>query len=579
VGPVEDIELKGPEEVAAMKVILLIVALLCLVGTASATDYYVSTTGDNSNDGLSIPEAKYNFSDEDWFNSSTVKPGDTFYVIDGTWYNETIWLTNLYGVTNLIGNSTHHTKIVAYNGTPTFIELTGEDFTYGVFAYPSDSGASLQNFNISGLTFSNHSSPPIYVRRGTNLVFDNITLEQIIGSSLILVDVNNSVIKDSDFNGSGKGVAQANTLGIQANYRIVHNITIRNNKIHDNQNHNLIDLFSWSNTTNYYVKDIYINNNELYDSSYQALYPHVGGTGSNQNLTGIEYRNNTIHEVNLGIKVDYLKDCIINDNTFYNCSSYGISTTGTAFYLADNVSMVNNTAYDMTTPEGTVFISSTGTQYLNESNMSYFTARLGGNIIVLDNIVQNYTIKTDGNPSGYALAKNTSNNIMSENGINQTYYYPTYSGMRTNESETVEIVTYNITYTPNTGYGKDVVVNTNLIDDISNITGNVSEAATVTITFMVENASDTYNFYVDDVWNTSAFSNSDSIVSFNYVFASATPTNFEVTWNSTEGWSPETNHIYYQRSFTVDSNGNITQLGTPEQGDQDLTALTQVKVS
>jgi len=562
-----------------MKDILLIVALLCLVGTASATDYYVSTTGDNSNDGLSVSTAKYNFSSDDWFNSSTVNPGDTFYVIDGTWYNETIWLTNFYSVANLIGNDTVTTTIVAYNGTPTFIELSGEDNIYGIFGYGYDNTVSIQNFNISGLKFENYTSTGIHIRRGVGITLHNITFEQMRGPSSSFIDVNNSIIKDCVYNGSGKGPVQANSLSVQANYRIVHNITIRDNTIHDNQNHNLIDMFSWSNTTDYYVKDVYIYDNELYDSTYQAIYPHVGGTGSNQNMTGIEITNNLIHHIGNGIKVDHYKDSIIDNNTFHSNAVYGITATSAATFGADNVSMTNNTIYNITFESGDVYMLSTGTQYLNESNISYFTARLGGNVIVLDNVVQDYTIKTDGNPSGYVLAKNSSNNIMSENGANQTYYYPTYSEMRTTGSETVEIVTYNITYTPNTGYGKDVVVNINLIDDISNITGNVSEAATVTITFLVENASDTYNFYVDDVWNTTEISDSDAIVSFDYNFPSSIPTNFEVTWNSTEGWSPETNHIYYQRPFTVDSDGNITQLGTPEQGDIDLTELTWVKVS
>jgi len=58
VGPVEDIELKGPEEVAAMKVILLIVALLCMFSTASATEYYVdANTGNDGDDGLSLSDA------------------------------------------------------------------------------------------------------------------------------------------------------------------------------------------------------------------------------------------------------------------------------------------------------------------------------------------------------------------------------------------------------------------------------------------------------------------------------------------------------------------------------------------
>jgi len=121
---------------------------------------------------------------------------------------------------------------------------------------------------------------------------------------------------------------------------------------------------------------------------------------------------------------------------------------------------------------------------------------------------------------------------------------------------------------------------------VSNITANVSEATTVTMEFIVVNDSNTYNFYVNNVWNTSAVSNSDSIVSFDYdsivsfdyVFSSSTPTNFEVTWNSTAGWSYNEGSIYQGKRFTVDDNGNFTQQENPTQEDTNLTGLINVVV-
>ena len=106
--------------------VLLFVCLVCSSGVSSATDYYVSTTGSNNNDGLSVANA---FATPSYI-SRNVSAGDTIYLINGTWYNESFMFSDIAG-NNVYatGNITHPITIKAYNGTPT---LDGTSTT----AYP-----------------------------------------------------------------------------------------------------------------------------------------------------------------------------------------------------------------------------------------------------------------------------------------------------------------------------------------------------------------------------------------------------------------------------------------------------------
>ena len=58
-----------------------IFALVALIGTASATDYYISTTGNNGENGLTLGTAwasiQYGF--------ETMNAGDTLYIVNGTY--------------------------------------------------------------------------------------------------------------------------------------------------------------------------------------------------------------------------------------------------------------------------------------------------------------------------------------------------------------------------------------------------------------------------------------------------------------------------------------------------------------
>ena len=70
---------------------LAVVMLFAGIGIASATDYYyVATWGNDSNNGTSL--------DEPWqspyYAAQQAQAGDTIYLMDGTWYYETIFFAN-----------------------------------------------------------------------------------------------------------------------------------------------------------------------------------------------------------------------------------------------------------------------------------------------------------------------------------------------------------------------------------------------------------------------------------------------------------------------------------------------------
>jgi len=83
-----------------------IFALVALMGTASATDYYVATWGDNSASGnFTYPWQNVSYA------TQQAVAGDTIYLFDGIWYNEHVVFANS-------GTSTHPITLTAYNGMP-----------------------------------------------------------------------------------------------------------------------------------------------------------------------------------------------------------------------------------------------------------------------------------------------------------------------------------------------------------------------------------------------------------------------------------------------------------------------------
>jgi len=560
-----------------MKDILLMVALLCLVGTASATDYYVSTTGDNSSNGLTIGTAWQNIS----YATQQVSAGDTIYLINGTWYNEEVTFAN----SGTVGNSI---TITAYNGTPT---MDGQDTTFTDSGYNGFDLNDQDYIEISGIEVHNYYSTITNI--GSYTTISNCSLhdtggtlgEGVYGGVIIQLstgNVSNNTIENCTIYNAGW-----NTIQVIGNHQVpvgngipATHLTIINNEIYNSNKHAYIDLFG-------NLDYVTIEGNEFYDGAKPGIYTHDGAS-----MNYITIHNNTFTDI-AGVCIDIVQNVelnhsIISNNTFTNV--YGTDIYPLYIEKSYNMTIEYNYFYNSTAPRYNSGIQNIilNRNYIHsDSTKPMFAYDVIGAIIrnplglktfsVYDN--QNVvTLEWDDNSIFTATAN------MDYSTFVPVRYYSTVSNCSINQSagqfggSLDPVTSYNITFTPNAGYGKDVVVNTDLVDDVSNISGNVSGACTVTMTFKVDNGSNTYNLYVDDVWNTTEVSNSDAVVSFDYVFSSSTLTDFEVTWNSTVGWSYNEQGIYQGKRFTVDDNGNYTQQETPTQEDTNLTGLIGVNV-
>jgi len=198
-----------------MKCVLLIVALLCMFSTASATDYYVdANTGNDGDDGESLANAWLTLGYAD----GNIGAGDTLYLVNGTWTDDHF----VFGIDGTVGNSI---IVTAYNGTPTLngSDDTGIGFTITGRDYIEISGITIHNFDdaIKGFGSVSHSnftdlnihncSNGIEIRSAGpishNLTVDNIYINDTTGHGIYFQLINDSVISNihvRDTTGAGK---------------------------------------------------------------------------------------------------------------------------------------------------------------------------------------------------------------------------------------------------------------------------------------------------------------------------------------------------------------------------------------
>jgi len=571
VGPVEDIELKGPEEVAAMKVILLIVALLCLVGTASATDYYVDVNGDNSSNGLTVGTAWQNIS----YGVAQLTAGDTLYLVNGTWYNET-------GTFSTSGNITHQITIDRYNGTPML--WGGRDKNKKAFSLQTNDYINIKNIsihnyfgsinlqegatnvNITNCDISSHWSP------GDDSGASAIQLARIRN-----VTISYCTIYNASWNAITVSGNQSLAIGAKA-----YDLYVLNNHFENNTGHTgMLDIIGD-------VENIYIENNTGYYIQ-DCVFLH-------QNINGVEnlnFINNTINiTTSSGVDTKDTYNSTYTDNIFYSMtpSAFWHRPGGLVAETDNNLYFENNTISDSS--DASVDLKGESLYLIDNTVEKWFQfATLGtvANVEYTEYVTPQQFQITAQSEMNYTLADNTIykyERIWSTGEKLATIIEPRWYSTHSNctitapdgDSYKYQITMYNITFTPSVGYGHNITVNTDMVDDVSNISANVSTSCTANMEFVVDNGSNTYNLYVDGVWNTTGVSNSDSIVSFDYDFPSSTSTDFEVTWNSTVGWSYNEQGIYQSKRFTVDDNGNYTQQDNPTQEDTNLTGLIEVRV-
>jgi len=552
--------------------LFLLLVLLAFVGAASATDYYVATWGDNSSSG--------NFT-HPWQNVSYATQqavaGDTIYLFNGTWYNETCDFANS-------GNSTHQIALTAYNGTPTMRGDGGVTEMIGIkfYSYTTISHLTMANYThcIQAQTGANHSTIAdcdLGYTTGTN----NGYVVKIAGKNCHYNTIENCSLHDSGWNtiqlyGNRE---PPNGNGIPSTHITVRNCTISRNAVHGG-----IDIFG------------------------NLDYIDIDGCTFYSNWQGILFSHDP---------PDFRDHCVVHDCIFYGNDSHGVIAID--FSNFRNLSIYNNTFYDYNTYA--IYMSYFSPNFTANHNKFYNCSAycIRGNADGCDGMVcyENYMDATSGgccftygadgivrNPLGWyhytavgsginssARVEFTGNSVFTAtfSGLaSQTdvRYYPTNSscyGISTEYSGSINITKkYNITLRPTYAYLKNVTVNheSTVADDRTNITVNSSVTTNPTwINATMQNASNTYNVSIDGSYATQVVSDSDKVVRYQYT-GSWSSHDFEFDWSGgSSPWSPSSFGNYYNATYQIKitvkgyENGSHIFSWSPQQSDNNASSF------
>ncbi len=454
---------------------LIVSVIIFFIAPAYTTDYYIATYGNNSNDGLSVDTPKYNFNNSQWFNSSNVKPGDIVYVVDGTWYNESIMFSDLWGNKVYIsGNSTHPITITAYNGTPTFDGWNGT-FYAGRAAYFNDGSNNIYPYNksgyirISNITFRNYQWG-VEFNFAQDVHISRLNLSNFYNYMVRFASVYNGSLKNSKLTNASLITyfenSYANTIQFITGWGSTSNIVISNNDVSENIGHGLIDVFNDGDKRNFTLSDITIDGNTLHDTPYTAVFTHWDGT-NNYTFERINVTNNVIYRIWAPLYISLFRDSIISNNTIFDgrgtkenptAGSYGITTFESNMCPSCSISSLidgsfgeiqGNIIYNVIAPLDLNLNNNLVKVFLKNNNQSIYRVR-AANAYIQNPLNSIFTVITDRN--GKIYLNFTDNNVFSENGANTAYYYPDRSEYQTIGNETVMITAYPITIRPLSGY-------------------------------------------------------------------------------------------------------------------------------
>ncbi|RLG39623.1 MAG: hypothetical protein DRN78_06500, partial [Thermoproteota archaeon] len=386
--------------------------------------YYVKPDGNDSNDGLSIETAWQHPS----YAAQQAQAGDTIYLVDGTWYGETVVFANS-------GTATHPITVTAYNGTPTLNGGGTPESPETQYGFKIEGKSYI---NISGLKIVNYGNP-LYIEESSHIHYSDCESagQLYIGGGFSLgshyIYIENCSAQISGWN-------LVALIGKISDVRDpIDHIYIRNNKLYNSFNHNIIDL-------NGYMHHIDIIGNELYNTSNDdGIYSHTPEYGY---PAFVNISNNIIYNVKRGI---YLaaEDSFIMNNTFYDL--FG----GCAIILeaGNNVTFMDNIAL----PSAGWFCWAYGDNYFIRNNASFYRFTAGTDTIT-DPINQDFQISFFGTAT--ATVEFTDGRVFSENYAGaDPQYYPDKSNITiTGKDITYTISSYSMTAVPIAG-SAEITVN------------------------------------------------------------------------------------------------------------------------
>lgn len=312
---------------------LIIVIASCFSGNASATNYYVnSTSGNNNNNGKSTSLAKKELTWFSW-NTTFLKPGDTIFVMDGTYTGGT-----QFAILALRASGEPDNPIVLtnYPGHAPLLKLNDIQWA-GI-----QIGEGVHDIVINGLRIQGN--------------IGNLTLEEALAQPGSCSDPDGQV--DPKFNGSGI------SLEGRTNGKHVHHITVSNCEIFE-----CAGAGAASMEADYIVYE----NNLIYNNCWYSIYGNSGISNLNSwnydDHSSVAYsmiiRNNILYGNQLfvpwtgpckiydgnGIIIDsetnegksfpaYSGRTLIENNVSFNNGGRGIHV-----YKSANVDIINNTSY------------------------------------------------------------------------------------------------------------------------------------------------------------------------------------------------------------------------------------------
>ncbi len=390
---------------------IITVFFLGLITKSSATNYYVSTSGNDTNNGTSINLAwrTINYA----VNFSGLTAGDNVFILGGTYFGRAI-MTKSGSIANKITVSNYNAQIVILDGTGS---------TPAAYNFAGLFEVRASNVIVNGLKCINArwdlTAEGISVQgpNVTNVVVQNCITNNssscgigVWGNTADYSGVTNVIIQNND-------ISQAVVGGYQENLSIsggVDNFIVRNNTVHDSMSPpNAVNIpLGIDAKTN--VRNGKIHNNIIYNM------PYAGGIyvdGYDNTAYNIDIYSNIVHNVawygmSIGAEEggsDY--NINVYNNIFYNNLGHGISINNSNISTPNNihdVKIYNNTVYGNGGVNG-------GNGICNLNTASY-------NIVIKNNILSqntwsNVVLTMSANPSLPVITNNLSDGV-------QNAFYP-----------------------------------------------------------------------------------------------------------------------------------------------------------
>jgi len=477
--------------------IFLVIGLL-FVGSASATNYYASPTlGSDSNDGLSTGAPFLSIQT----GIDALSAGDTLYLMDGTWYDNSSFFNE---------SGTEGNPITITNYTGAFPILQGDynkitDSEYVAFGGIGKSYISISNIEIydyrSGVWFDYNGVSPYH-----DITIDNLKIHDIYKGAIVIdpfgydVLIDGCEVYDNDESGDGNIIGIYGTYPDKDSGLYTHDITLNDTWIHGHVDHSAIDLFGE-------MENITVTYNRI-DTDSGSIYYHTTPTEAKNVLLYSNISYNTINTTSsYGINV-LASNSTFNNNIITNTMSESIylptyANTTTSFY--PNYNTISNNICD----DG---IKITGDENTVNNNSATSYGLYPFNDSVLNPVGTSYLVSRNSEPGTtnviYTNGKVTSNT----RNLPITFY-------NTNSTFSVgtlfaTVTAYDLYLVPSSGY-LDSFTEFNPSGDKYSFSISASEdSLDTTISATMEEANTNYTLSIDDSYIEIAMSDANGFVEF-----------------------------------------------------------------